>query len=84
MVGVQPIQPEFEKALLPTNDGGSTGLQLTLDRVERASFGQHQDELGAKHVACRQGTRLRNAAEFGTLVMGERDFAIGRHTNLEA
>jgi hypothetical protein len=27
---------------------------------------------------------LRNAAKFGTLVMGEPDFAVGRHTNLEA
>jgi len=84
MVGVQPIHPEFEKALLPTNHGGSTGLRLALDRVERGSFGQHQDELGAKHVTCRQGTRLRNAAELGTLVIGERGFAIGRYTNLEA
>src|SRR5215471_263180 len=48
MIGVQPIEPEFEKALLPANDGGSTGLQPTLDGGEGGSFGQHQDELGAK------------------------------------
>jgi hypothetical protein len=27
---------------------------------------------------------LRNAVEFQTLVCGERDFAVCRHTNLEA
>jgi hypothetical protein len=27
---------------------------------------------------------LSNAAEFRTLVTGEKDFAVGRHTNLEA
>jgi hypothetical protein len=84
MIGIQPIEPEFEEALLPADDGGSTGLQPAFNRVEGGPFTQHQDELGAKDVTRWQGTRLSNAAEFGTLVTGERDFAACRHTNLEA
>jgi hypothetical protein len=60
------------------------GLQPALNGVEGSSFGQHQDELGAKDVAGRQGTRLSNAAEFRPLVAGEGHFAVCRHTNLEA
>jgi hypothetical protein len=84
MIGIEPIESGLEEALLPADDGGSTGLQHTLDGVEGGSFGQHQDELGAKYVAGRQGTRLSDAAEFRTLIAGERYFTVCRHTNLEA
>ena len=84
MIGIEPIEPGLEEALLPANDGGSSGLQPALDGAEGRAFGQHQDELGAKDVAGRQRTRLSNAAEFRTLVAGEGDFAACRHTNLEA
>lgn len=84
MIGVEPVEPAFEKALLPTDDRRCTGLQPALDGVEGSSFCQHQDELGAKDVARRQGTRLSDAAEFRTLVAGEGHFAVCRHTNLEA
>jgi hypothetical protein len=84
MIGIEPIESGLEEALLPADNGGSTGLQHTLDGAEGGSFGQHQDELGAKDVAGRQGTRLSDAAEFRTLVAGERYFTVCRHTNLEA
>jgi len=84
MIGVQPIESGFEEALLPADDGGSTGLQPALNGVKGDSFCQHQDELGAKDVAGRQGTRLSDAAEFRTLVAGEGHFTVCRHTNLEA
>ena len=84
MIGVEPVEPGFEEALLPADDRGSAGLQPALNGVEGSSFCQHQDELGAKDVAGRQGTRLSDAAEFRTLVAGEADFAVCRHTNLEA
>jgi len=84
MTGIEPVKPGLEEASLPADDGGSRGLQLPFDDAERRALGQHQDELGAKDVARRQGTRLSNAVEFGTLVAGEGDFAACRHTNLEA
>jgi hypothetical protein len=84
MISVQPIEPGLEEALLPANDRGSTGLQPALNGVEGGSVCQHQDELGAKDLAGRQGTRLSDAAEFRTLVAGEGHFAVCRHTNLEA
>ena len=84
MISIQPIEPGLEEALLPANDRGSTGLQPALDGVEGGSVCQHQDELGAKDVAGRQGTRLSDAAEFRTLVAGEGHFAVCRRTNLEA
>ena len=48
MIGIEPIESGLEEALLPTDDGGSTGLQPTLDGVEGCSFGHHQDDPGAK------------------------------------
>ena len=84
MIGVEPVEPRFQEALLPADNRGSTGLQPALNGVEGGSFCQHQDEFGAKDVAGRQRTRLSDAAEFQTLVAGEGHFAICRHTNLEA
>jgi len=84
MIGVEPVEPGFEEALLPADDGGSTGLQPTLNGVEGGLFGQHQDELDAKDVAGRQRTRLSDAAEFRALLAGEGHFAVCRHTNFEA
>jgi len=84
MIGIEPIESGLKEALLPADDGRGTRLQSALDGVEGSSLGQHQDELGAKNVTRRQGTRLSNAAKFYTLVRGEGDFATCRHTNLEA
>ena len=84
VIGIEPVEAGLEEALLPANDGRRRSLQLPLDRAKRRALSQHQDELGAKDVARRQGTRLSNAAEFGTLVGAEGDFATCRHTNLEA
>ena len=84
MTRIQAVHPRGKEALLPADDGRGTRLQSPLDGVEGSSLGQHQDELGAKNVTRRQGTRLSNAAKFYTLVRGEGDFATCRHTNLEA
>jgi len=48
MIGIEPIESGLEEALLPADDGGSTGLQPALNGIEGGSFCQHQDELGAK------------------------------------
>lgn len=64
--------------------GGRTGLQLAFDRIEGSSFGQHQDQFGAKHVSCRQATRFSDAAEFGTLLRSKNDCVVCRHAQLEA
>ena len=58
MIGVQSLQSMTPETLLPANDGGRRGLQLSLDRVEGCAFGQHQNQLGAKHVTGGQRTRL--------------------------
>ena len=84
MIGVESVEPAFEEALLPADDGGSTRLQPALNDIERGSFCQHQDELSAKDVTRRKRSRLSNAAEFRALVAGEGHFAIRSHTNLEA
>jgi site-specific recombinase XerD len=51
MIGVQSIEPVAPEALLPANDGGRRGLELSLDRAERHAFPQHQNQLGAKHIS---------------------------------
>ena len=84
MIGIQTIEPGFEKTLLPADDGRRTGLQPPFDGVEGSSFGQHQDQLGAKDVTRWQGARLSNAVQFQTLIAGKGDFTAGRRTSLEA
>ena len=44
----ESVLPE---ALFPAHDGGRGGLELSLDRVEGRAFGQHQNQLGAKHIS---------------------------------
>jgi hypothetical protein len=38
MIGVEPVEPRFEEALLPADDGGSHGLQPALNGIEGDSF----------------------------------------------
>jgi hypothetical protein len=68
MIGVQPIEPVVPEALLPANDGGRRGLELSLDRAERHAFPQHQNQLGAKHISGGQRTRLANSLVMVTLL----------------
>jgi hypothetical protein len=84
VIGIKPIEPGLEETPLSADDGGSRGLQLPLDRAERRALSQHPDKLGAKDIACGQGTRLSDAAEFRMLVGSEGHFALCRHINLEA
>src|SRR5713101_8337317 len=84
MVGVESIQSGLQEALLPANDGRSTGVQPVFDGVEGGMFSQHEDQLGTEDVPGWQGTRLGNAAEFQLLLLGEPDFVAWGHTNLEA
>lgn len=76
MIGIEPVEPGFEEALLPADDGGSTALQPALNGVEGSSFCQHQDEHGAKDVAGRQGMRLSNAAEFRWLLVRDTSLSV--------
>ena len=46
---------------------GALILQPVFDSVEGSSFGQHQDELGAKDVARWQLITARNSATIGLL-----------------
>ena len=62
MIGVQSLESVLPEALLPANDGGRRGLELSLDRVEGRAFRQHQNQLGAKHVSGGQSTGLGDAA----------------------
>jgi len=62
MIGVQSLESVLPEALLPANDGGRRGLELSLDRVERCAFGQHQNQLGTKHISSGQRTGLGDAA----------------------
>jgi hypothetical protein len=61
MIGVQSLQSVSPEALLPANDGGRRGLELSLNRVEGRAFFQHEDQFGAKHVFGRQSTGLGDA-----------------------
>jgi len=62
MIGVQSFESGLPEALLPANDGGRRGPELSLDGVEGRAFGQHQNQLGAKHVSGWQSTGLGDAA----------------------
>ena len=62
MMGVQSIESVTTEALLPANDRGRRGLELSLDRVEGRAFVQHQNQLGAKHISGGQRSRLGDAA----------------------
>jgi len=62
MIRVQAFQSVLPEALLPAHDGGRRGPELPLDGVEGRAFGQHQNQLGAKHVSGGQRTGLGNAA----------------------
>ena len=62
MIGVQSIEPVAPEALLPANDGGRRGVELSLDRAEGRAFRQHQNQLSAKHVSGGQRTGLGDAA----------------------
>ena len=62
MIGVQSLESVLPEALFPAHDGGRRGLELSLDRVEGRAFGQHQNQLGAKHISGGQSTGLGDAA----------------------
>jgi hypothetical protein len=62
MIGVQSLESVLPEALFPAHDGGRGGLELSLDRVEGRAFGQHQNQLGAKHISGGQSTGLGDAA----------------------
>ncbi len=68
MIVSSPSSPDSRKRCFQRMMVVAPGLQPALNGVERGSFCQHQDELGAKDVAGRQGARLSDAAEFRTLV----------------
>jgi hypothetical protein len=62
MIGVQSIESVAPEALLPANDRGRRGLELSLDSVEGRAFRQHQNQLGAKHVSGRPAEKFKRVA----------------------
>ena len=62
MIGVQSLESVLPEALFPANDGGRRGLELSLEGVEGRAFGQHENQLGAKHISGGQSTGLGDAA----------------------
>jgi hypothetical protein len=71
MIGVEAIEAGGQKALLPANDRRCGGLEPLFDRIEGGPFGQHQEQLGAKHISGGQRTGLGDAAEFQLLIVGQ-------------
>lgn len=62
MIGVQSFESVLPEALLPANDGGRRGLELSLNCAEGRAFRQHQNQLCAKHISGGQRTGLSDAA----------------------
>ena len=84
MISIEPIEPDSRKRCFQRMIVGALVCSRRLMVLKEAPSASIRDELGAKDVTRRQGTRLSDAAEFGMLVVGKRDFAVCRHTNLEA
>jgi TPR repeat protein len=70
MIGVKPIDPGLEEALLPANDGGSTSLQPTFDGrgVTRDPAGsrawvEKAARQGYARVQCDLGVMLKNGLD---------------------
>ena len=84
MIGVKSLESVLPEALLPAHDGGRGGLELSLDGVEGCAFGQHQNQLGAKHISGGQRTGLGDAAKVAMLLLGEQDFAASGHDSFDA
>jgi hypothetical protein len=74
MMGIQSIHPQPKEARLPADGGRCRGSKLLLDHAESGTFGQHQDQAGAKHISGGQRTRLRNAAQFLALLFAQQHF----------
>ena len=82
MTRIQAVNPRGKEALLPAADGRRRGPQPLLDRTERHSLGQHQDEPAAEDISGGQRAGLGNTAEFQLLVFAEHH-GIDGHTCLD-
>ena len=71
-----------KEALLPPADRRRRGPQPLLDRIERRSLGQHQNQPGAEDISGGQRAGLGTTAEFQLLVFAEHH-GICRHTCLD-
>ena len=82
MAGIESVQPRRNEALLPADNGRRRSSQSLLDRAERRSFGQHQNQPRTEYISGRQGSGLGNAAKFQLLLFIEHH-RIDRHSRLD-
>jgi hypothetical protein len=83
MIGIQTVDPRSKETLLPAAYRRCRSSQPLLDRAERHTFGQHENQPGTEDISCRKRTRLGDAAEFKLLGFTEYHGIIG-HTCLDA
>ena len=82
MAGIQSVQPSSNESVLPADNGRRRSSQSLLNRAERRSFGQHQNQPRTEDISGRQGSGLGNAAKFQLLLFAEYH-RINRHTRLD-
>ena len=82
MTRIQAIHTRSKEALLPPADRRRRGPQPLLDRIERRSLGQHQNQPGAEDISGGQRAGLGTTAEFQLLVFAEHH-GIDGHTCLD-
>ena len=82
MAGIQSVQPRSKKTLLPSDDGRRRSSQSLLDRAERRSLSQHQNQPGSEYISRRQRSGLSNATQF-QLLLSVKDQRINGHTRLD-
>jgi len=63
-------------------DGRRRSSQSLLDRAERRSFSQHQNQPSSEYISRRQGSGLSNATQF-QLLLSVKDQRINGHTRLD-
>jgi hypothetical protein len=83
LIGIQTVDPRSKETLLPAAYRLCRSSQPLLDRAERHTFGQHENQPGTEDISCRKRTRLGDAAEFKLLGFTEYHGIIG-HTCLDA
>ena len=71
MACIKPVQPRSNKALLPADNGRRRSSQSLLNRAERRSFGQHQNQLRTENLSGRQGPGLGYPGQFQLLLFVE-------------
>jgi hypothetical protein len=80
MTRKQTRQAVSHEAALPACDVGPAAVQLLLDRVERLSVGEHQDQARPLHVVGAGRSRSSPQFKLVTILPAENDHRLGGHT----